>query len=166
MTYLTIPLNSSHKREEFSCGKEPLDHYLHQQVTQDVKRKLAACFVFPGEKNQVKGYYTLSNHSIPARHIPDEIRKKMPQSYTNLPTTLLGRLAVDKSESGKGWGKLLLLDALNRAHEISAHVGSMAVIVDPLDAEAESFYAKYGFIKLPDSGRMFLPMKTIAALFK
>jgi GNAT superfamily N-acetyltransferase len=165
MTYLTIPLSSSHRREDFSCGKDPLDNYLHKQVSQDIKRKLAACFVLPGEKNQMKGYYTLSNDSIPAKYIPDEIRKKMPQAYTNLPTTLLGRLAVDKSELGKGVGKLMLIDALNRAYEISAHVGSMAVIVDPIDSEAEAFYRKYGFIKLPDSGRMFLPMKTIAALF-
>jgi hypothetical protein len=41
----------------------------------------------------------------------------------------------------------------------------MAVIVDPLDADAEKFYFKYGFIKLPDSGKMFLAMGTIATLF-
>jgi predicted GNAT family N-acyltransferase len=107
----------------------------------------------------------LSNDSIPAKHLPEEIRKKMPGVYTNLPTTLLGRLAVDKGETGKGLGKLLLIDALNRSYAISMQVGSMAVIVDPLDLEAEAFYTKYGFIKLPDSGRMFLPMKTIAPLF-
>ncbi|GEM_PF-2984292 len=30
-----------------------------------------------------------------------------------------------------------------------------AVIVDPMDAEAERFYLKYGFTKIPDSGKMF-----------
>ena len=29
---------------------------------------------------------------------------------------------------------------------------------------AATFYARYGFIALPDSGRMFLPMRTIRAL--
>jgi hypothetical protein len=39
------------------------------------------------------------------------------------------------------------------------------MVVDPLDEDAEAFYTKYGFIMLPDSGKMFLPMKTIKNLF-
>ena len=42
----------------------------------------------------------------------------------------------------------------------------MAIIVDPLDEEAITFYTKYGFITLPDSAKMFLPMQTVANLFK
>lgn len=41
----------------------------------------------------------------------------------------------------------------------------MVVVVLPLDNEAEAFYQKYGFIRLPDSGKMLLPMKTVAQLF-
>jgi len=55
---------------------------------------------------------------------------------------------------------------LKRSYEISKTIGSFAVIVDPIDQDAENFYEKYGFIKLPDSGKMFLPMKTISQLFK
>jgi hypothetical protein len=40
----------------------------------------------------------------------------------------------------------------------------MAVIVDPIDADAVRFYQKYGFILLPDRGKMFLPMETICAV--
>lgn len=165
MTYLTIPLSASHKREDFSCGKSPLDNYLHKQVSQDIKRRLAACFILPDEGNKIKGYYTLSNDSIPAEDLPEDIKNKMPRAYRNLPTTLLGRLAVESSCKGQGIGKLLLMDALRRAHDVSANIGSMSVIVDPLDEDAEAFYSYFGFIKLPDSGRMFLPMKTIAELF-
>lgn len=165
MTHLAVALNASHKRDDFSCGKDPLDNYLHKQVSQDVKRKLAACFILPHEGNKVKGYYTLSNDSVPAEHLPEELKNKMPKAYKNLPTTLLGRLAVDKNFKGQGFGKQLLVDALRRAYEISATIGSMAVIVDPLDADAEAFYNNFGFTKLPDSGRMFLPMKTISELF-
>jgi hypothetical protein len=41
----------------------------------------------------------------------------------------------------------------------------MAVVVDPIDEDAVRFYQKYGFILLPDSGKMFLPMNIIARLF-
>lgn len=90
----------------------------------------------------------------------------MPKSYLSLPTILLGRLAIDKSFQGQGLGKILLIDSLKRCLDTSDSIGAFAVIVDPLDQEAESFYEKYGFIKLPDSGKMFLPMRTIKELFE
>jgi len=167
MDFITANLSSVHKKNEFCCEKELLDNYLHKQATQDVKRKLSACFVL-GDNNShvVKGYYTLSNNSIPSILIPEGVKKQLPNSYTSIPTTLLGRLAIDKNFKGNGIGKILLVDALKRCYEISKTIGSYAVIVDPLDNEAQTFYAKYGFIKLPDSGKMFLPMKTIQQLFE
>lgn len=52
---------------------------------------------------------------------------------------------------------MILMDALKRSYFTSKQVGSMAVIIDPLDEEAVKFYRKYDFILLPDSGKMFLP---------
>lgn len=166
MAYLTVPLNTSHKKNNFKCGKDLLDNYLHKQANQDVKRKLTVCFILANKDNIVQGYYTLSNAGIPSKELPEDLRKKYPKSYTNLPATLLGRLAVDQTFQGHRFGELLLLDALKRSFEVSGNkIGSIAVIVDPLAAEAVRFYEKYGFITLPDSGKMFLPMATIASLF-
>jgi len=167
MSYLTVPLSSVHKREVFSCGNQLLDDYLKRQAKQDVKRKLSACFVLDGVDNVVRGYYTLSSSSIHRSILPDVIIKKLPPSYIDLPMTLLGRLAVDSSYKGQGLGELFLMDALKRSYNASIEsVGSMAVIVDPIDAGAAGFYSKYDFILLPDSGKMFLPMTTISELFK
>ncbi len=35
-----------------------------------------------------------------------------------------------------------------------------------MSIDAEKFYEKYGFIKLPDSGKIFLVMQTIKELFE
>lgn len=162
--YLTQPLSSLHNKNDFSSGKEMLDAYLKTQAGQDIKRKLAACFVLcDGEA--IQGYYTLSNNSISLNTLPEQIQKKLPKSYQNIPVTLLGRLAIDKKQQGKGTGKILLIDALRRSFEASNSVGSFAVVADPLDTDAEAFYLKFGFMKLPDSGKMFLPIKTIEQLF-
>ncbi len=60
-----------------------------------------------------------------------------------------------------------MMEALRRSLEQSRAIASMAVIVDAKDEEARNFYVKYGFIELPDNPhRLFLPMKTIAAMFK
>ena len=92
--------------------------------------------------------------------------KKLPPSYQDIPATLLGRLAIDSVYKGQGLGELLLIDALKRSYDVSkSNVGSMAVIVDPIDENAVKFYEKYGFIRLPDSGKMFIAMESIAQLF-
>ena len=164
--YLTELLNTSHNRKEFSCGIVSLDNYLYFQANQDIKRNLSACFVWNDyQVNRIKGYYTLSNNSISLELINEKFRKKLPPSYYSIPTTLLGRLAVDSNYQGQRIGKLLLIDALKRSYELSKSLGSFAVIVDPLNTAARNFYTKYGFILLVDSGKMFLPMKTIKQLF-
>lgn len=166
MSYLTTPLHASHKKELFTCGKVLLDQYLQKQAKQDVKRKLAACFVLSDETHRIKGYHTLSSTSINRNILPDAIIKKLPPAYKNLPATLLGRLAISFDYQKQRLGELLLLDALKRSYDISSAIGSMAVIVDPLDQDAIHFYQKYGFILLPDSGKMFMSMETISALFE
>ena len=157
-------LNSSLNKKDFNCGKEMLDNYLHTQASQDVKRKLCVVFAL-FEDTTIKGYYTLSNASIPAELMPEAIKKKMPGSYKALPVTLLGRLAVDTKFKGQGLGGILLLDALKRSFTIAGEsIGSIGIVVDPLDEDAVVFYQKFGFILLPDSGKMFLPMADIAQL--
>ncbi len=167
MNYLTEILALHHNRKAFSCGKKTLDDYFYYQVGQDIKRRLSVCFIYPDTKaGLVRGYYTLANNSIPQSWIPEAFTKKFPWSYKNIPTTLMGRLAVDVRFQGKGIGKMLLIDALKRSYEASQQAGSFAVVVDPVDEEASRFYEKYEFLKLPDSGKMFMPMKTVERLFK
>jgi len=158
-------LRKRHNKSSFNSTNEQLNYYLHRQVSQDVKRKISICFVLVDNLDTVLGYYTLSNTSVPLVDLPPQLVKKLPPSYTQIPATLLGRLAVDQSISGQGWGAHLLIDALRKSLEVSlAQIGSLAVIVDPIDNLATSFYEKYGFIHLPDSAKMFLPMETIAKL--
>ena len=160
-------LDKKHNRTEFDCGKELLNNYLRNQAGQDVKRKLSACFVLTeDETNRIQGYYTLSNNSILRTKFSENIIKKLPKSYESIPTTLLGRLAIDKDFQGKGFGKILLLDALKRSFDFSKEIGSFAVVVDPIDHEAELFYEMYDFIKLPDSEKMFIAIKTLKQIFE
>jgi GNAT superfamily N-acetyltransferase len=73
----------------------------------------------------------------------------------------LGRLAIDQSHHGKNLGTLLLMDALKRSYFAATQIGSYSVFVDPIDEAASRFYERFGFILLPDSGKLFLPMQMI-----
>lgn len=77
----------------------------------------------------------------------------------------MGRLARDIKAKGTGLGEHLLMDALFRSYKLSKEsIGAMAVVTDPMNEKALEFYQKYGFYQLPDSQKMFLPMKTIGQL--
>ncbi|PWK28452.1 putative GNAT family N-acyltransferase [Arcicella aurantiaca] len=157
-------LESLHIKEKFSCGYDLLDNYLKRQANQDIKRKLSSCTVLVDEQNIVKGYFILSANSIRRQDLPDELIKKLPPSYSDLPVILLGRIAIDKSIQGNGFGEILLFDALKKCLDVSNQLDILAVVVDPIDNKAISFYKSYGFIELPTSDKMFLSMKTIEQL--
>lgn len=158
-------LNNRHDKKDFVCGYPMLDNYIQKQAKQDIKRDLSACFVLTqNQSSKVLGYYTLSANSIKRATFPLKLSQKLPKSYQDLPTVLLGRLAIDLSCRGKRLGEYLLLDALNRSVEISKNLGTIAVVVDPIGNIAENFYSKYGFILLPGTAKMFIAMKTIEQL--
>lgn len=157
-------LDKTHNRESFECEVTALTDYIRKQVSQDMKKRLAICFVAADNENNVVGYYTLTSESLGRELIPEKYLKKVPRNY-NAPVILLGRLARDLKQKGTGLGEHLLLDALFRAFTISEEsIGAMAVVVDPINQYAVEFYEKYGFEQLPDSEKMFLPMNTIKQL--
>jgi predicted GNAT family N-acyltransferase len=152
-------LNDGHDRNGFTCGVESLDRYLKTQAGQDVRRKANAVFMlgWDAEPDRVLGYYTLCAMAVAQGEVPEAARKHVPR-YPLVSCTLIGRLAVAKDQQGQRLGSVLLADALQRAFESADTVGSSMVIVDALDEAAASFYAAHGFVRLPDSLRLVMPM--------
>lgn len=160
-----VPLEKGHDRSAFDCSNDDLNRYLRQQARQDAEKHVAVPFVLlePGSQ-VVRGFYTLSASIIPVEELPPDI-KKLPR-YGQLPVTLLGRLAVDRTAKGQGVGEFLLVDALRRCLEGAQQIGAMAVIVDAKDEQAESFYRHFDFLPFQlTPRRLFLPMRQIAQLF-
>ncbi len=159
------PLTRRHKRADFGCGVEPLDRYLKEQASQDSRRSVAAPFVLITPRNEVVGYYTLSAFALDLPTLPAAQVRRLPK-YPKVPATLLGRLAVDRSQHGQGLGEFLLMDALARSCRAASEVASYALVVDAINESAIAFYEAYGFIRFPETAnRLFLPMNTIKSLF-
>lgn len=157
-------LEKSHNRKDFECEEQSLTDYIRKQVSQDIEKKLAVCFVATDQDLNVSGYYTLTSESLGREMIPQKHLKKLPKHY-NAPVILLGRLARHIKHKGTGLGEHLLIDALIRAYTLSdQNIGAMAVVTDPINEYAVAFYKKYGFEQLPDSEKMFLPMQVIKQL--
>jgi predicted GNAT family N-acyltransferase len=155
-----VLLGEEHDQGSFTCGVVSLDRYLKTQAGQDVRRMANAVFILSevGEPTHVLGYYTLCAMTISPGDVPETARKQIPR-YPLVSATLIGRLAVAKDRQGQSLGAVLLADALRRAFESASTVGSSMVIVDALDESAAGFYAAHGFVRLPDSLRLVLPMR-------
>jgi predicted GNAT family N-acyltransferase len=164
--YRIETLDRKHDRSRFSCGNEKLDVYLQRQASQDAGRFIAAPFVLvepPSPK--VIAYYALSSSSVELEDLPPDVMSKLPR-YPQVPVTLLGRLAVDMKQKGRGLGELLLMDALRQSLLGAQKIGAMAVILDAIDEKAKKFYQHFAFIALADQPmRLLLPIKTIEKLW-
>ena len=156
-------LAAHHDRSGFDCGVAPLDRYFRTQAGQDARKNMAAPFVLVLSDDTIAGYYTLSATSVRLAELPDALVRKLPR-YPLVPATLLGRLAVDRRQQGKGYGRLLLADALYRAAR--SEIASFAVIVDAKDDNARRFYERESFLSLPDHPmKLFRPMADMRRLF-
>lgn len=152
------PLNAEHDRVGFNSNSGPLNRYLREQVTQDIRRRVAACFVALADGQRIAGYYTLASASLLLSDLPVSIGIKLPR-YPTVPAIRMGRLAIDQAFKGQGLGGALLADALDRA--ASSEIAAFALIVDAKDGAAVAFYQHHGFIVLPDSPlTLFLPLAT------
>jgi GNAT superfamily N-acetyltransferase len=159
--YQVQPLGSR-DRSAFSCGEEELDRYIHEQAGQDVRRNVASCFVLVRQSdNRVVGYFTLSATAVGAAQLPESLVRRLPR-YPSLPAILLGRLAVDTSFHGQGFGRRVLISALRKARDAVSQVGGVVVVVDALHENAARFYEAFGFARFEDEPlRLFIPVASI-----
>ena len=155
-------LRADHQRNEFECGDFDLDKYFKTQVTQDVRRHVAHCFVAVNSLGEVAGYYTLAAASVLLSDLPQSLAKKLPR-YPTVPVAKMGRLAVSQSAQHLGLGSALLADALTRVFQ--ADVAAYAMVVDAKHQEAALFYEKHGFKQFSSQPMsLWLPMNAVVSL--
>lgn len=66
-----------------------------------------------------------------------------------IPVVVLGRLAVDRSLQGKGFGRALVRDAGLRVIQAADVIGIRGPIVQALSDDAKRFYEQVGFEPSP-----------------
>jgi GNAT superfamily N-acetyltransferase len=150
---------AQHDRATFDCGEPALDTYLRAQATQDMRRRVANCFVtVEVTSSELAAFYTLSSASLAMTDLPPELAKRLPR-YPLLPAVRIGRLAVDRRFHGRGLGGAMLADAAERTLRSAA--AAYALIVDAKHDAAVRFYEHHGFRRFVSLERaLFLPLET------
>lgn len=158
------PLGVTHDRVSFDCGTAALNDFLCKTARQHREKGLSNTFVLSekAEPARILGFFTLSFLEVDASLLPPDQARRLPKA-TRLPAAKLARLAVDRHFQGKGYGAILLADAVKRVRATAEESGGViGFFVDAKDSAARSFYLRFGFIPLQDTPlSLFLPLKTL-----
>jgi GNAT superfamily N-acetyltransferase len=156
-----VPLDKIHDLAGFDCGAPPLNDYLQKYAWPNHQGHAARTYV-AARGSRVAGYYTLAAGSVR----PEDSTPRVAKGLGNypVPIILLARLAVDRTEQGKGLGAALLKDAILRAARAADIVGCRALLVHAKDQQAQAFYRRFGFEPSPvNELHLYLLMKDILA---
>lgn len=148
-----------HDRNGFRCGVQALDHYLRALATQHRRKGIAQTFVLVDDSapTNVLGYYSLSAASIHLSDLDGHDRKNLPR-YP-IPAIRVGRLAVAQDGQSRGYGSLLLQNAVKRGLWTREEVGVYALLVDAKDDATAQFYTHFGFRPCVEkSAQLYLPL--------
>lgn len=158
------PIVVGDRLEAFESGNHALDDWLKRRALKHegrASRTYVVCKATGKDAGAVVAYYTLSAGAVRLEDSPRWAKRNMPNP---LPVIILGRLAVDRTDVGKGLAKGMMKDAMQRALEASQTIGARALIVHAADDALISFYTQFGFQAFPTGSRtLFLPIETISA---
>lgn len=154
-----VLLTKAHQTAGFDCGKPPLNDFLIKHALQNQAGGGARTYV-TANGTRVVGYYSLAPGSVAPDEAPDRVVKG--QGRYPVPVILMGRLAIDLNQQGKGLGSALFRDALLRSLEGAEAIGGRAFLVHAKDEGARAFYEKFGMEPSPtDPLHLFLLFKDV-----
>jgi GNAT superfamily N-acetyltransferase len=140
-------LRADYELSQFSCGKPSLDIWLKTRALSNQQRGFTAVIVVH-DSGRVVGYYGLAPTAIVPAALPRSIRTGQPPDP--VPGLLLAQLAVDQQWAGTGIGTGLLKHALARCVAAAELIGGRALVVNAIDHDAASFWARRGFLPSRD----------------
>lgn len=155
-------LRADHSLDAFDCGKDALNRFLMRHALGNQLAHGAQTYVVC-KGGLVVGYYSLSAGSVTHEVATQRTRKGLARHP--IPVILLARLAIERTEQGRGLGSALLKDALLRVAHAGEVIGARALLVHAKDDEARSFYERFDFEPSPvDPYQLFLVMKDLLRL--
>ena len=142
-----VLLTEAHDSSGFDSGEPVLDEWLRRRAWNNLQASASRTYVIcPKGALRIVGYFAVSMGQILASETTGAMRRNMPKF---IPAVTLGRLAIDRAWQGKGLGRTLLADAIDRALRASIEVSARLVIVHAISDAAEAFYRHHGFTRLP-----------------
>lgn len=139
------PLADTHDLADFTSGVASLDEWLRRRARANQVSGASRTFVLADEK-RVVGYYALASGAIAVGASVGRFRRNMPDP---IPVAVLGRLAIDRTQQGRGLGRALFRDCAMRVAQAADAIGIRGIVVHAISEEAKAFYLALGFEPSP-----------------
>lgn len=149
------PLADSHNLSVFASGVHVLDDWLRRRARANQVSGASRTFVV-AQEGRVVGYYALALGAITVAESVGRFRRNMPDP---IPIAVLGRLAVDQGQQGRGLGRALFRDCAPRVAHAADTIGIRGIVVHAISEQARAFYLALGFNPSPAD-----PMTLMVAL--
>ena len=135
------PLNDLHELSDFFCGVPSLDDWLKRRARVNQVSGASRTFVV-ADGQRVVAYYALASGAIAVQASPGRFRRNMPDP---IPVAVLGRLAIDRAQQGRGLGRALFRDCALRIAQAADTIGIRGIVVHAISEQAKAFYLALGF---------------------
>lgn len=140
-------MTKTHELAAFRSAEPSLDQWLRDRALTNMAIGATRTYViFPLGSRRVIGYYVLATGQIREREVLGAMRRSIPR---HMPAVILGRLAIDEAWRGRGLGRALLFDAVDKSLRAGRVVSARLMIAHAISADAEAFYWHHGFARLP-----------------
>jgi GNAT superfamily N-acetyltransferase len=139
------PLADAHELNDFFSGVSSLDDWLKRRARANQVSGASRTFIIADDR-KVVGYYALASGAIAAAGSVGRFRRNMPDP---IPVAVLGRLAIDRSQQGRGLGRALFRDCALRVAHAADTIGIRGIVVHAISDQAKAFYLALGFDASP-----------------
>jgi len=134
------PIDEACEVGAFGSGVPVLDDWLKRRARANQASGASRVYVLC-EETRVVAYYALASGAVEIQEATGRVRRNMPDP---VPIAVLGRLAVDRSQQGRGLGRALMRDASKRVLHAADIIGIRTLVVHALSEEAKAFYLALG----------------------
>lgn len=142
--FIREQLTANHDVSHFDSGHQVLDFWLKEHALSASGRDYGRTYVWHSGDKRVVAFFTLSGYMIDRDQLP---AKKRRGEQGEIPSILLGKLALDLSLQKLHLGEELIADAVIEAERASNHAAARYLIVDAIDPTLIGFYEKFGFTR-------------------
>jgi GNAT superfamily N-acetyltransferase len=154
-------LGAQHDVTSFESGNADLDSWLYRHALAAQQMDSARTFLLT-KRGRILGYFSLTMGSVLRAEAPAKLVRGLPSYPVGM--VLLARLAVDRSEQGRGFGARLLAEELRKAVAAGEVAAARLIVVDAIDDNAVRFYERHGFLPAPEHPhRLYRRMKDVRA---
>lgn len=149
----------------FKCGMEKFDSWLKNEAESQQKQGRVTTWLAIAEDGEVVGYFSLRHSVFTARNLDLSKTQERKLGIEDGVSSgiLIAKLAIHRKWQGKGYGLLLLDEALLKCVQVFDTAAYQLIMVDAARPELVSFYKKRGFFPSGENLRLLNTVRVVAS---